>query len=107
MVDKMTIWRGRVEQMQIAEIPPLPGYDQDALVREHDYQNAELLGLIDRLDQVCRRFSAVVFALTPADLGRVGIHSELGRLTIADCIRLPLDAADLHRAQMIAALRSY
>ncbi len=106
MVDKMTIWRGRVEQIRIEDTPQLPDYDQDAFVRERDYQNAELLNLLERLDQVCQRFSAAVLAVTETDLGRIGIHSELGRLTIADCIRLPLEAADLHRAQMLAALRS-
>jgi DinB superfamily len=106
MVDKMTMWRGRVEQIRVEDTPQLPGYDQDAFVREHDYQHAELLTLLEGLDQVCPRFSAAVLALTETDLGRIGIHGELGRLTIADCIRLPLEAAELHRAQMIAALRS-
>jgi len=106
MIDKMTIWRGRVERIRLENTPRLAGYDQAALVRERDYQHAELSSLPERLDHVCERFSAAVRELTENHLARIGVHAELGPLTMADCIRLPLEAADLHKAQLIAALGS-
>jgi len=77
-----------------------------ALIRIRSADPAELSSLLERLDHVCERFSAAVRELTENDLARIGVHAELGPLTMADCIRLPLEAADLHKAQLIAALGS-
>src|SRR5690348_779994 len=41
MIDKMRIWTSRVERLMVVERPTLPAYDQDALVREHDYEHAD------------------------------------------------------------------
>jgi hypothetical protein len=38
MIDKMQIWANRAERILFEERPALPGYDQDMLVRDHDYQ---------------------------------------------------------------------
>src|SRR5215831_7973408 len=51
MIDKMHIWASRVERILAEEQPTSPGYDQDALVREHDYQHADPAVLFERLSQ--------------------------------------------------------
>jgi hypothetical protein len=56
MIDKMQIWTSRVERLMGEQRPPLPRYNQDALVRDHDYLHAEPEVLFEQLRQVCERF---------------------------------------------------
>ncbi|MBO0794068.1 MAG: DinB family protein, partial [Ktedonobacteraceae bacterium] len=48
MIDKMTHWSDRVERIAREERPTLPGYDQDAEVRDHAYQQADPARLFER-----------------------------------------------------------
>lgn len=41
MIDKMYHWSNRIERIQHEEQPILLGYDQDAEVRKHHYQDAD------------------------------------------------------------------
>ncbi len=41
MIDKMQIWTSQVERLMAEERPALPRYDQDVLVRDHDYLHAD------------------------------------------------------------------
>jgi DinB family protein len=60
MIDKMQIWASRVECILVEEQPALPGYDQDALVRDHDYLHADPEVVCEHLRQVCERFATLV-----------------------------------------------
>jgi hypothetical protein len=60
IIDKMQIWTSRVERLMVEERPALPRYDQDALVREHDYLHADLEVVCEHLRQECKRFVILV-----------------------------------------------
>ncbi len=60
MIDKMQIWNSRVERLMVEDRPVLPGYDQDALVRDHDYLHADPEVLFEQLGQACERFAILV-----------------------------------------------
>ena len=60
MIDKMQIWFSRVERLMIEERPALPAYDQDALVRDHDYLLADPEVVCEHLRQECKRFAILV-----------------------------------------------
>src|SRR3989440_9652151 len=68
MIDKMQIWADRVERLMVEERPALPGYDQDALVREHDYLHADPEVLFEHLRQACERFAALVASIPTSAL---------------------------------------
>src|SRR5215831_7457114 len=68
MIDKMQIWASRVERILHEEHPALPGYDQDALVRDHDYQHANPDALFERLKQACEHYATLVERLPDSAL---------------------------------------
>jgi hypothetical protein len=103
MIDKMQIWAGRVEHIQVEEHPALPGYDQDALVREHDYLHADPDVLFEHLSQACEHYAELVERVPTSILQREGIHEEFGPITIQQCIEATLDSVPGHLAQLRAA----
>ncbi|HEV7663665.1 MAG TPA: DinB family protein [Chloroflexota bacterium] len=106
MIDKMRAWRGRVQRIALEDQPMLPGYDQDAYVREQGYQDAAVDDLLDRFAEASEDFAALVDTLPASALERVGIHGETGPMTLRQCIALPLESAAAHREQLLAALLS-
>ncbi len=75
MIDKMQIWAGRVERLMVEERPALPGYDQDALVRDHDYLHADPEVLFEQLRQACERFATLVERIPTSALQREGVNA--------------------------------
>lgn len=103
MIDKMQIWASRVERILTEERPTLPGYDQDALVHEHDYQHADPVVLFERLSQACEQYAAIVERVPTSALEREGVHEEFGSMTIRQCVEATLDSVPQHLAQLSVA----
>src|SRR5215471_3988648 len=92
MIDKIQNWASRVERIQAEEQPALPGYDQDALVLEHDYLHADPNVLFEQLRQACDRYASLVESIPAPVLRREGVHEEFGPMTIRQCIEATLDS---------------
>ena len=107
MVDKMRHWSRRVERVLKEEQPTLPGYDQDAEVREYDYQHADVNMLFEQLQQQCEHFATLIEAITTSELERKGIHEEVGNMTLRQCIEAPLKSVPEHLEQLKAAQNAY
>lgn len=103
MIDKMSHGYNRVERIVREERPFIPGYDQDAEVSDHGYQQADPAVLFDRLQQQCERFATLVAALPSSALQREGIHAENGPMTLRQYIQAPLKSASEHLEQLRAA----
>ena len=103
MIDKMQIWTSRAERIMVEERPALPAYDQDALVREHDYLHADPDVLFEQLRQACERFATLVERIPISALQREGVHEEVGPITLRRCIEIPLESATEHLEQLRAA----
>ncbi len=103
MIDKMQIWMSRAERLLVEERPALPGYDQDALVRDHDYLHADPEAVFEQLRQECERFALLVERIPTAALQREGVHEEFGPMTLRQCIEAPLASAPEHLEQLRAA----
>lgn len=103
IIDKMHIWASRVERNLEEDRPVLPGYDQDALVCEHEYQHADPVVLFEHLTQACEHYAAVVERVPTSALEREGTHEEFGSITIRQCIEATLDSIPPHLAQLRAA----
>ena len=103
LIDKMGIWTSRVERLLAEERPTLPAYDQDALVREHNYQHADPDELFKQLRQACARFAGLVERVPVSALEREGVHEEFGPITLRQCISYPLESAPPHLKQLRAA----
>jgi DinB superfamily len=103
MVDKMQIWASRVERILVEDWPALPGYDQDTLVREHDYRYADPDVVFEHLRQACERYATLVERIRTSALQREGVHEEFGPMTVRQCIEATLDSVPEHLAQLRAA----
>jgi hypothetical protein len=103
MIDKMGIWTRRVERLLAEERPALAAYDQDALVREHDYQHADPEEVFEQLRQACERFASLIEGIPVSALEREGVHEEFGPITPRQCIVYPLESSSEHLQQLRAA----
>jgi hypothetical protein len=100
LCDKMTIWRDRFIRTVSEDSPFLESYDQDLMVRQHGYQTAQLADVLAKLRLACESFASTISSGRPADLDKCGRHSDFGRISAADCIRIPIEAAKDHLAQI-------
>jgi hypothetical protein len=72
----------RLCRMIKQESPFLPGYDQEALVRERNYQEANLQSVVDELASFRRQTVQVLTELVDASWTRTGRHQERGIFSI-------------------------
>jgi hypothetical protein len=103
MIDKMQIWFSRAERLMIEERPALTAYDQDALVRDHDYLHADPERAFEQLTQECERFALLVERVPTSALQREGMHEVFGPMTLRQCIEAPLESAPEHLEQLRTA----
>lgn len=106
LVDKLTVWRARVERTAAEDCPTLDPYDQDELVRRANYQTANLESVIESLRSAAVCFAHVTESLGIGDLERPCRHGEFGDISLRDCLTLPLESVDDHPAQIDRAVRN-
>jgi hypothetical protein len=104
MLDKMQAWGKRVERIVIEDRPYLPGFDQDAYVRERGYQRADPAPLLAALRDACERFASVVESTPDAALDRIGIHGEFGPISARTCVDWALGSVPEHLQQVRDAI---
>ncbi|HET9661751.1 MAG TPA: DinB family protein [Thermomicrobiales bacterium] len=77
----------RIDRVLQEDNPELPGYDQNALVREHGYQRRPLRAVVDRLLELRAERLEVLSALTEEQWLRTGISAGRGAtpLTAITC----------------------
>jgi len=80
--DDSEVWRRRLYMMITQTDPVLPSYDQEALVREHAYQDADIAAVLGDV----RRFRLDIVenlkTLTGDGWERRGQHPERGPITV-------------------------
>ena len=90
----------RIRMVVAEDRPPLQGYDQDRWAREFHYDQMPLSAALDQLRALRTANLRLWSRLTPAQLERVGLHSERGPETAGHLLRL-MRAHDLvHRRQI-------
>jgi len=72
----------RLCRMITQERPILPGFDQEILVRERNYQEADLRAVLDELACFRRETVQVLTELVDANWARTGRHQERGIFSI-------------------------
>jgi len=72
----------RLVRMISMENPLLPGHDQEALVRERKYQEADLRVVLGELASFREQTVHVLTELVDANWARQGRHEEVGRFSI-------------------------
>ena len=72
----------RLMRMISMESPLLPGYDQEELVRERKYLEADLAPVLSELASFREQTVHVLTELVDANWARQGRHEETGRMSI-------------------------
>lgn len=72
----------RMQAMRDQERPRVSGYDQEALARERNYNEADLHAALNDFIVFRQRHIAALSALSAEDWERIGEHAQLGEITI-------------------------
>jgi hypothetical protein len=100
LADTEVVYAWRTRQILSEDRPAIQGYDQDAWARVLDYAGADLGVALAQLRGVRTANLGLWRSLTPAQRGRVGLHSERGPESLDLLIRM-MGAHDLvHRRQI-------
>jgi hypothetical protein len=96
--DVVVAWRSRL--ILAEDRPAIQGYDQDAWARRLDYAHASLEVALGQLRGVRTANLRLWRSLTPAQLARVGLHSERGPESLDLLLRLMGGHDLVHRRQI-------
>jgi len=100
LADTEVVYAWRTRQILTQERPAIQGYDQDAWARTLGYDSADLAVALGQLRGVRTANLWLWRSLTPAQLARVGLHSERGPESMDLVLRM-MGAHDLvHRRQI-------
>jgi hypothetical protein len=100
LADSDLVFGVRMRMMLTEDRPPIRGYDQDAWATTLRYADVSPAEARDQLRALRAANLRVLRRLGPAELGRVGVHSERGPESLGHLTRL-MGAHDLvHRRQI-------
>ena len=80
--DAERVMRARIQQICTHDVPTIVPFDQDASVRLHHYNDADIQTLLADLHQERQTTLAFVASLSPAVYARTGWHPEVGLLRV-------------------------
>ena len=86
----------RLCRMIKQESPFLPGYDQEALVRERNYREADLQAILNELASFRRETVRILTELVDANWARTGRHQERGTFSIRQFVELLIRHEAMH-----------
>ena len=80
--DDSEVWWRRLYMMITQTDPVLPSYDQEALVREHAYQDADIAAVLGDFKRLRLDMVENLSTLARDGWERTGQHPDWGRLTV-------------------------
>lgn len=105
LADSELVWAYRLRLVLSEDRAPLTGYDQDGWARALRYRDVSLDDARAQLDILRAANLRLVRSLGPAELARVGVHTERGEESVALMIRLYAGHDLVHRRQIERMLR--
>src|SRR5919205_3360734 len=90
----------RLRKLLTEESPQIQGYDQDSYAARLRYNERDIAPALDALRGARATTGQLLDAMTDADWSRAGTHSESGRYTAEDWLRIYADHAHNHAAQI-------
>ncbi len=102
LCDDSEMWRRRLALMLTQDNPTLPTYEQEELVRERAYQDADLAAVLADFKRNRQEIAGQLSSLAPSDWERAGIHPEHGPRTIRTGMELMIAHTEGHLEQLRA-----
>jgi len=100
LADSDLVWGWRVRLILAHDRPQITGYDQDLWAERLHYADADPSQALAALDILRRENLRLIERATPAELKRVGVHSERGEENIEYLVRLYAGHDLLHLRQI-------
>ncbi len=104
LADSEIVWAWRMRLILAQDRPVLTGYDQDLWAERLHYDQADVSDALEQFTVLRRGNLRLVESASPADLKRVGIHSERGEESLEHLQRL-YAGHDLMHLQQLARVR--
>jgi len=98
--DDSEVWRRRLYMMITQIAPVLPSYDQEALVREHAYQDADIAAVLGDFKRFRLDMVENLSTLARDNWERTGQHPDWGRLTIGQGMEMMIRHTEGHLEQV-------
>jgi len=98
--DDSEVWRQRLYMMITQTDPLLPRYDQEALVREHGYQDADFAALLGDFKRLRLEIAGHLAALARDNWKQTGRHREWGRMTVRQGMEMMIGHTEGHLEQI-------
>jgi uncharacterized damage-inducible protein DinB len=98
--DDSEVWRRRLGMMIAETDPVLPAYDQEALVRERAYQDADIAAVLGDVKRLRLEMVDLLSGLVPEGWERTGQHPDWGRLTIGQGMGMMVRHTEGHLEQV-------
>ena len=105
LADSDLVWGYRLRRVLAEERPTLTGYDQDAWAARLHYRDARVADSLALFGALRAANLRLVRATTPADLQRVGVHSERGEESVTHLLAL-YAAHDLVHLRQIERIKA-
>lgn len=88
LADSELVWGYRLRRVLAEERPQIIGYDQDLWADRLRYREARLADSLPTFSALRAANLRLVRATTPADMARVGVHTERGEESVAHMLKL-------------------
>jgi uncharacterized damage-inducible protein DinB len=98
--DDSEVWRRRLYMMIKETDPVLPAYDQEALVREHAYQDADIAAVLGDVRRFRLDMVENLSTLARDGWERTGHHPDWGRLTVREGMEMMVRHTEGHLEQV-------
>jgi hypothetical protein len=98
--DDSEVWWRRLSMMVKEAYPVLPTYDQEAMVREGRYQDADITAVLGDFKRLRLEMVDLLSGLTPEGWKRMGQHPDWGRLTIREGMEWMIQHTEEHLDQV-------
>jgi hypothetical protein len=105
LADSETVWAWRMRLILAHDRPAITGYDQDLWAERLRYEDRDPADALELFSVLRSANLGVLTRASPADLARVGVHSERGDESLELLVRL-YAGHDLLHLQQIARVRS-
>ncbi len=90
----------RLRKLLTEEVPQIQGYDQEEYAARLRYNERDIAPALDALRGARATTAQLLDSMTDEDWAREGTHSESGRYTAEDWLRIYADHAHNHAAQI-------
>jgi len=100
LCDDSEMWRRRLALILSEDNPTLPTYEQEELVRERAYQDADLADVLADFRRNRQEIATLLSSLAPPDWERAGVHPEHGPRTIRTGMELMIAHTEGHLDQL-------